>query len=148
MVDRSFIVSYGVRIVCWLMTNNGTSSVFVRHNIVSVRTIDWQFPKPTVPTGLAVSPGPKVHYFTLVGFSDFTPGHHASATEHHHRWFNAKLENLIVTTIPYHCPLKEKSIWLDRGSTIQRQTRIPWIVLHHVPGKDRGGRQRRRIRSR
>jgi hypothetical protein len=26
-----------------------------------------------------------------------------------------KLENLIVTTIPYHCSKEEKSIWLDRG---------------------------------
>jgi Calcineurin-like phosphoesterase len=33
-----------------------------------------------------------------------------------------KLENLIVTTIPYHCSRQEKSIWLDRGSTIRRQT--------------------------
>jgi predicted MPP superfamily phosphohydrolase len=46
-----------------------------------------------------------------------------------------KLENLIVTTIPYHCSRQEKSIWLDRGSTIRRQTGIPWIVLHHVPAK-------------
>jgi hypothetical protein len=46
-----------------------------------------------------------------------------------------KLENLIVTTIPYHCPKEEKSIWLDRGSTIRRQTGMPWIVLHHVPPK-------------
>jgi hypothetical protein len=47
-----------------------------------------------------------------------------------------KLENLIVTTIPYHCSRQEKSIWLDRGSTIRRQTGIPWIVLHHVPAKN------------
>ena len=46
-----------------------------------------------------------------------------------------KLENLIVTAIPYHCSWQEKSIWLDRGSTIRRQTGIPWIVLHHVPAK-------------
>jgi hypothetical protein len=44
-----------------------------------------------------------------------------------------KLESLIVTTIPYHCSKEEKSIWLDRGSTIRRQTGMPWIVLHHVP---------------
>jgi predicted MPP superfamily phosphohydrolase len=50
-----------------------------------------------------------------------------------------KLENLIVTTIPYHCSRQEKSIWLDRGSTIRRQTGIPWIVLHHVPAKTGSG---------
>jgi hypothetical protein len=47
-----------------------------------------------------------------------------------------KLENLIVTTIPYHCSRQEKSIWLDRGFTIRKQTVIPWIVLHHVPAKN------------
>jgi predicted MPP superfamily phosphohydrolase len=46
-----------------------------------------------------------------------------------------KLENLIVTTIPYHCSRQGKSVWLDRGSTILRQTGIPWLVLHHVPAK-------------
>jgi predicted MPP superfamily phosphohydrolase len=46
-----------------------------------------------------------------------------------------KLENLIVTTVPYHCSRQEKSIWLDRGSTIRRQTGMVWIVLHHVPAK-------------
>ena len=46
-----------------------------------------------------------------------------------------KLENLIVTTVPYHCSKGQKSIWLDRGSTIRRQTGKPWIVLHHVPPK-------------
>jgi predicted MPP superfamily phosphohydrolase len=50
-----------------------------------------------------------------------------------------KLENLIVTAIPYHCSRQEKSIWLDRGSTIRRQTGMPWIVLHHVPGKTGSG---------
>jgi hypothetical protein len=50
-----------------------------------------------------------------------------------------KLENLIVTTIPYHCSRQEKSIWLDRGSTIRRQTGMPWIVLHHVPPKNGSG---------
>jgi len=47
-----------------------------------------------------------------------------------------KLENLIVTAIPYHCSRQEKSIWLDRGSTIRRETGIPWIVLHHVSPKN------------
>jgi hypothetical protein len=37
--------------------------------------------------------------------------------------------------IPYHCSKKEKSIWLDRGLTIRRQTGMPWMVLHHVPPK-------------
>ena len=40
-----------------------------------------------------------------------------------------------MTAIPYHCSRQEKSIWLDRGSTIRKQTGIPWIVLHHVPAK-------------
>jgi len=50
-----------------------------------------------------------------------------------------KLENLILTTVPYHCSRQEKSIWLDRGSTIRRQTGIQWIVLHHVPPKTGSG---------
>src|SRR6266481_4798029 len=47
-----------------------------------------------------------------------------------------KLENLIVTAIPYHCSRQEKSIWLDRGATIRKQTGMPWILLHHVPPKN------------
>jgi hypothetical protein len=50
-----------------------------------------------------------------------------------------KLENLILTTIPYHCSKKEKLIWLDRGSTIRRETGQPWMVLHHVPPKTGSG---------
>jgi hypothetical protein len=50
-----------------------------------------------------------------------------------------KLENLIVTTIPYHCSRQEKSVWLDRGFTIRKQTGMPWIVLHHVPVKTGAG---------
>ena len=50
-----------------------------------------------------------------------------------------KLENLIVTAIPYHCSLQEKSVWLDRGSIIRRQSGMPWIVLHHVPAKTGSG---------
>jgi Calcineurin-like phosphoesterase len=46
---------------------------------------------------------------------------------------------LILTTIPYHCSKEKKSIWLDRGSTIRRQTGKPWIVLHHVPPKSGSG---------
>jgi hypothetical protein len=47
-----------------------------------------------------------------------------------------KLENLIVTAIPFHCSRQEKSIWLDRGATIRKQTGMPWIVLHHVAPKN------------
>src|SRR3984893_4888756 len=50
-----------------------------------------------------------------------------------------KLEDLILTTIPYHCPKEQKSIWLDRGLTIRRQTGKPWMVLHHVPPKTGSG---------
>jgi hypothetical protein len=50
-----------------------------------------------------------------------------------------KLEKLIVTAIPYHCSRQEKSVWLDRGFTIRRQTGMPWIVLHHVPAKTGSG---------
>jgi hypothetical protein len=46
-----------------------------------------------------------------------------------------KLEDSILTTIPYHCSKEEKAIWLDRGLTIRRQTGKPWMVLHHVPSK-------------
>jgi hypothetical protein len=58
-----------------------------------------------------------------------------------------KLENLIVTTVPYHCSRQEKSIWLDRGSTIRNQTGMPWIVLHQVPAKTGSGVSRRRSLS-
>jgi hypothetical protein len=50
-----------------------------------------------------------------------------------------KLENLVVTAIPYHCPKEHKSIWFDRGFTIRRQTGTPWIVLQHVPPKNGSG---------
>ena len=46
-----------------------------------------------------------------------------------------KVEDLILTTIPYHWSKEEKAIWLDRGLTIRRQTGQPWMVLHHVPAK-------------
>jgi predicted MPP superfamily phosphohydrolase len=61
------------------------------------------------------------------GFIDL--GSHPNITDGSTR----KLDNLIVTTIPYHCSQREKSIWLDRGYTIHRQTGMVWIVLHHVP---------------
>jgi predicted MPP superfamily phosphohydrolase len=50
-----------------------------------------------------------------------------------------KLDDLILSTIPYHCSKEKKSIWLDRGSTIRRQTGQPWMVLHHVPPKTGSG---------
>jgi predicted phosphodiesterase len=39
----------------------------------------------------------------------------------------------IVTTVPYHCSREQKSVWLDRGNSLRRQRRSPWLVLHHVP---------------
>jgi Calcineurin-like phosphoesterase len=50
-----------------------------------------------------------------------------------------KFEDIILTTIPYHCSKKEKSIWLDRGLTIRKQTGMPWMVLHNVPPKSGQG---------
>ena len=50
-----------------------------------------------------------------------------------------KLEDLILTTIPYHCSKEEKSIWLDRGLTIRRQTGKPWMVL--LTSRPRLGRE-------
>jgi DNA repair exonuclease SbcCD nuclease subunit len=55
------------------------------------------------------------------------------------------IENLIVTTVPYHCSKEQKSIWLDRGFTIRRQTGNTWLVLHHVlpeTGSDASGEER------
>jgi hypothetical protein len=43
------------------------------------------------------------------------------------------VNDLIVTTIPYHCSKEQKSVWLDRGYTIRRQRGNQWLVLHHVP---------------
>ena len=43
------------------------------------------------------------------------------------------LDDLIVTTVPYHCCKEQKSVWLDRGGIIRRQRRSPWLVLHHIP---------------
>ena len=58
-----------------------------------------------------------------------------AAPKHHYGRCNPKAGSLILTTIPYHCSKEEKSIWLDRGLTIRRQTGKPWMVLHHVPPK-------------
>jgi predicted phosphodiesterase len=43
------------------------------------------------------------------------------------------VDDLIVTTVPYHCSKEQKSVWLDRGSAIRRQRGNQWLVLHHVP---------------
>lgn len=43
------------------------------------------------------------------------------------------IDDLIVTTVPYHCSREQKLIWLDRGATIRRQRGNRWLVLHHVP---------------
>jgi hypothetical protein len=43
------------------------------------------------------------------------------------------LEDMILTTVPYHCSKEQKSIWLDRGQTIRRQRGSQWLVLHLVP---------------
>jgi hypothetical protein len=43
------------------------------------------------------------------------------------------LDDLIVTTVPYHCSKEQKSVWLDRGAVIRRQCGDPWLVLHHIP---------------
>ena len=43
------------------------------------------------------------------------------------------VNDLIVTTVPYHCSKEQKSVWLARGSTLRRQPGNQWLVLHHVP---------------
>ena len=43
------------------------------------------------------------------------------------------LDDLILTTVPYHCSREQKSVWLDRGASIRLQRRLPWLVLHHIP---------------
>jgi len=35
------------------------------------------------------------------------------------------VNDLIVTTVPYHCSKEQKSVWRQRGNQ--------WLVLHHVP---------------
>jgi hypothetical protein len=41
--------------------------------------------------------------------------------------------DLVVTTVPYHCSKEQKSVWLDRGKILRRQRQSRWLVLHHVP---------------
>jgi Icc-related predicted phosphoesterase len=43
------------------------------------------------------------------------------------------VNDLIVTTVPYHCSKQQKSIWLGRGNNLRRQRGSRWLVLHHVP---------------
>jgi hypothetical protein len=43
------------------------------------------------------------------------------------------LDDLIITTVPYHCYREQKSVWLDRGASIRRQRGGQWLVLHHIP---------------
>jgi predicted phosphodiesterase len=55
------------------------------------------------------------------------------------------VNDLIVTSVPYHCSKEQKSVWLDRGWTLRRQRGSPWLVLHHVPprsGPDSTGEER------
>jgi len=43
------------------------------------------------------------------------------------------VNDLIVTTVPYHCSKEQKLVWLERGAIIRRQRGGPWLVLHHIP---------------
>ena len=49
------------------------------------------------------------------------------------------VNDLIVTTVPYHSSKEQKLVWLDRGSTLRRQRQSPWLVLHHVPPRSDPG---------
>jgi predicted phosphodiesterase len=54
-------------------------------------------------------------------------------------------DDLVITTVPYHCSGEQKSIWLDRGAAIRTQRGNRWLVLHHVPpaiGEDASGEER------
>jgi len=42
------------------------------------------------------------------------------------------VDDLIVTTVPYHCSKEQKMVWLDRGLSLRRQRGNKWLVLHHV----------------
>src|SRR6516164_108688 len=43
------------------------------------------------------------------------------------------VNDLIVTTVPYHCSKGQKSVWLERGNILRRQRGTRWLVLHHAP---------------
>jgi hypothetical protein len=43
------------------------------------------------------------------------------------------VNDLIVTTVLYHCSKEQKSVRLDLGASIRRQRGGPWLVLHHIP---------------
>ena len=44
------------------------------------------------------------------------------------------LDDIIITTVPYHCSRPQKAIWMDRGPSLRKShPERKWIVLHHVP---------------
>lgn len=44
------------------------------------------------------------------------------------------LDNVIITTVPYHCSIPQKAIWLDRGVSLWKShPEYKWLVLHHIP---------------
>src|ERR1700741_827838 len=43
------------------------------------------------------------------------------------------VEDLILTTVPYHCSKEQKSVWLERGSTLRRSRGNSWLFLHQRP---------------
>ena len=43
------------------------------------------------------------------------------------------VNDLVVTTVPYHCSKEQKSVWLDRGKILRGQRGSSWLVLHHAP---------------
>jgi DNA repair exonuclease SbcCD nuclease subunit len=49
------------------------------------------------------------------------------------------VNDLTVTTVPYHCSKGQKSVWLDRGNILRRQRGTRWLVLHHVPPRAYAG---------
>jgi hypothetical protein len=42
-------------------------------------------------------------------------------------------EELVVTSVPYHCSILEKCVWLDRGLTVRRQRGLDWLVRPVLP---------------
>jgi len=45
----------------------------------------------------------------------------------------AVVNDLIVTTVPYHSTREQKEVWLERGLSVRKQRGAEWLVLHHVP---------------
>jgi DNA repair exonuclease SbcCD nuclease subunit len=59
------------------------------------------------------------------------------------------LDDLIVTTVPYHCSKEQKSVWLDRGAIMRRQrggslARTPSHSANSVSGVYQRGNGSRR----